>query len=357
MSSEIVADHAALPLVAVLVCCLNQRRFLPDCFQSLRRQDYGRFRTYLLDNASSDGSAEYVEVEYPECTVMRTGGNLGFATANNLGLRRAFADGAEFCVLLNTDTAAEPSMISELVTSYLTRLSTDASVGLVQATVLLFEQRDRVNTTGNALHYLGYGFCRDYFKLHVPLAEDRRILSASGAAMLISKRYYEAVGGFDDEFFVYNEDQNLSWRGLLQGFTHVVSARAIVYHKYAFREHSFKMYHSEKNRLMMLLENYTGRTLALLAPMLLLNEAMIVLHAAGNGWLWAKLRSYGYLLSAGRLILKRRQAVARTRTVKDGEIFREMDAALDFHGYQGWLIRRVVSPLMAGYHRAIARCV
>jgi GT2 family glycosyltransferase len=341
----------------VLICCFNQRHYLPDCFESLREQDYGRFRIYFLDNASTDGSAEYVEAEHRDCTVLRLGGNLGFATANNLGMQRAFADGADCCVLLNSDTFSERSMLSALVASYLRPLNADVSVGLVQATVLLFEQRDRVNTTGNALHYLGYGFCRDYFRPHAPEAEDRRILSASGAAMLVPRRYFEVVGGFNDEFFIYNEDQNYSWRGLMQGFMHFVSAGAVVYHKYTFREHAFKMYHSEKNRLMMLLENYETRTLSVLAPMLFLNEAMMMTHAAFNGWLGAKLRSYSYVLRSARLIAKRRREVKAARTVGDAVLFPQMDAALDFHEYRGVLIRRVVSPLMIAYHRIARRWV
>jgi GT2 family glycosyltransferase len=346
-----------MPQVAVLVCCLNQKHFLPDCFRSLRDQDYARSRTYLLDNASSDGSAEYVEAEYPECTVLRLGGNLGFATANNLGMQRAFADGADCCVLLNSDTCSDRSMISALVASYFVQLKPGVSVGLVQATVLLFEHRGRVNTTGNALHYLGYGYCRDYFKVYEPQAEDRRILSASGAAVLVPRHYHESIGGFDDEFFVYNEDQNFSWRGLLRGFTHFVSAKAVVYHKYTYREHGFKMYHSEKNRLLMVLENYSARTLVVLSPMLLLNEAMIMVHAVCHGWLDAKLRSYGYVLGSLRLIARRRWEIGATRTVGDAVIFREMDAELDFHAYRGVLVRRVVSPLMKAYHGLAKRLV
>ena len=346
-----------MPQVAVLVCCLNQRQFLSDCFGSLRDQDYEGFRTYLLDNASTDGSPEYVEAEHPACTVLRLGGNLGFATANNRGMERAFADGADCCVLLNSDTVADRSMISELVASYLEQTRAGVSVGLIQATVLLFEPRDRINTTGNALHYLGYGFCRDYFKPHDPAACDRRILSASGAAVLVPRHYHATVGGFDDEFFVYNEDQNLSWRGLLRGFTHIVSARALVYHKYIFREHGIKMYHSEKNRALMVLENYSLRTLIVLGPMLCLNEAMIVIHAAFNGWLWAKVRSYGFVLRSLRSIVKRRKEIAATRTVSDAIILQEMDAELDFHAYRGVLIRRVVSPLMKAYHRFARRLV
>ena len=164
--------------------------------------------------------------------------------------------------------------------------------------------------------------------------------------MLVPRGFFEKVGGFDDEFFVYNEDQNLSWRGLLLGYEHHVAARSIVFHKYTYREHGFKMYHSEKNRLTMLLQNYSARTWLLLAPMLVLNEAMIVTHAAFNGWLGAKLRSYGYVLKAARLIAKRRREIEAARVVGDAVLFPQMDAALDFPEYRGVLIRRVVSPLM-----------
>jgi GT2 family glycosyltransferase len=345
------AATAAAPRVAVLVCCRNQREFLAECFESLRRQDYPRFQTYLLDNDSEDGSADFVEQAFPECTVLRLGGNLGFATANNRGLERAFADGADLCLLLNSDTVADPRMIAALVASHENSVASGEKTGLVQATVLLFAQPGRINTTGNALHYLGYGFCRDYLRPHEPGAGDRRILSASGAAVLVSRRYYEAVGGFDDAFFIYNEDQNLSWRGLLLGFVHRVSDEALVFHKYTFREHGFKMYHSEKNRLTMLLENYEARTLLVLAPMLVANEAMLLAHAALRGWLGAKLRSYAHVLRDLGRIRRRRRIIQQGRTIRDACLFPQMDAALDFPGYPGFIVTRVVSPLMRAYHR------
>ncbi|ATC64711.1 hypothetical protein CMV30_12490 [Nibricoccus aquaticus] len=344
------AENPVSPL-AVLICGYNQRVYLPDCLEALRAQRQRDFSIYYLDNDSSDGSAEYVETNHPECVVVRLGANLGFAAANNEGMRRAFAAGAEFCVLLNTDTVATPGFLEELIGSYRALGVQGTRVGLVQATVLLHEERDRINTTGNALHYLGYGFCRNHHELHDSQLADRRILSASGAAVLVARTYFETVDGFEDAFFIYNEDQDLSWRGWLLGYTHYVSAKSIVYHKYDYREHPFKMYHSEKNRAMMLVQNYSTRTLCVLLPMLILNEVMISGHALLNGWLGAKLRSYGYVLKSWRPILARRRVIAATRTISDAAIFPMMDSALDFHAYRGVLVRRVVSPLMRAYHR------
>ena len=345
------------PQIAILVSCFNQREFLDDCLRSLRAQRYPRYRTYLLDSGSTDGSTAYATHNFPECVVVAFGENLGFAVANNRGLQRAFEDGADLCLLLNSDTCSEPSLLAELVASYQAQARAQVPVGLVQATVLLFGQRERVNTAGNALHYLGYGFCKDHLKPHVPGGGDRAILSASGAAMLVARDYFERVGGFDDEFFVYNEDQNLSWRGLLLGYRHFTSAGAVVYHKYTFREHAFKMYHSEKNRVTMLLQNYSVRTLCVLAPMLALNELLLIGHAALNHWLGAKLRSYWYVAKRLGPILRRRREIQRTRVVADKALFPMMDAELSFDAYAGFAVRQVISPLMKHYHRLAAKAV
>ncbi len=339
--------------VVVLVCGYNQRHYLQDCFAALRRQTQRPDQVFYLDNQSTDGSADFVEQAFPECVVWRMTGNLGFAAANNRGMERAFSEGAELCILLNSDTEADAGFIAAMVETYRQAAVGGGNPGLVQATVLLADSRDRINTTGNALHYLGYGFCRDWWKLHDASMPDREILSVSGAALLISRDYHEAVGGFDEAFFIYNEDQDLSWRGLLLGFRHRVSAKAIVYHKYTYREHAFKMYHSEKNRLSMLVKNYTTHTLVLLAPMLLVNEVLLLAHAAGKGWFGAKLRAYGYFLRNFRRLWADRREIAVRRRVDDAAIFRRMDSALEFHAYRGVLMRFAITPMMRGYYRMV----
>lgn len=335
--------------VAVIVLTWNGRKHLRRCFDSLQNQTYRNYRLYFYDQASDDGSLEFVRREYPGIVTYQFPTRGGYAEGNNAALKKCFEAGADLCLLINDDTESDTHMIEELVLSY-ERAGKSMKVGLVQPTVLLFDRRDSINSEGNAIHYLGFGYCKDFMKAYVARIEDMSIASASGAALLVSKEFYRDVGGFDEDFFMYNEDENYSWRGLLKGYVHMLSARSIVYHKYNFGRHAFKIYHSEKNRLMILLENYSALTLFLLFPMIAFNELIAVAYALISGYILKKLASYQYVLSHAPHILRKRQAIQSTRLVSDKLVMKRFESELLFEEMKNPLLRKIINPIFKAYY-------
>src|SRR3989338_10394013 len=140
-------------------------RFLSECRDSLRLQAYPKedFIVYIVDNASSENSREFLKKNYPEAIVLpRLDGN--YSAANNLGIKQAIEDGFELFVIANMDTKFDPSWLNELVKA----ISLDDKIGLAQALILLFPKNDeewiapKINSVGNSLHYLGFGFTNGY---------------------------------------------------------------------------------------------------------------------------------------------------------------------------------------------------
>jgi len=348
-------DQADKKRVAVLVLCTNEKHFLDDCLGSLLNQTYSLLDIYLLNNNSTDGSSEYVKKHYGVVRILDFQSNLGYAKANNNGLREAFDKQADFCLVLNSDVKCNPSMIEELLNTHATHTSLDEKVGLIQPVIRLFDEPDKLNTVGNAIHYLGFGYCKDYKKKYVPLPADKEIISASGAAMLISRAYYVDIGLINEDFFIYYEDQNYSWRGLLKGYKHYVSAKADMLHKYRFKSYPFKMYHSEKNRMMILLENYQLRTLLLLFPMLLLNGFLLLIHSILHRWFIHKVKSVLYVLGHFRHIMRVRKQIQRTRLVGDKSIIKRFESRIDFEATDTRLTKNIVSPIYAFYYRFLIK--
>src|ERR1700680_2070945 len=99
---------ATSPLVAVVIVNWNGREDTAACLESLRRDGYPRQFVIVVDNDSADGSAAAVRSGFPEATVIEAGANLGFTGGNNLGIRRALDEGADYVYLLNNDTVVEP---------------------------------------------------------------------------------------------------------------------------------------------------------------------------------------------------------------------------------------------------------
>ncbi len=336
--------------VSVVVLSWNSIHHMEMCMKSLQNQTYQNLKICLYDQASTDGTVEYVKKHFPKVEITVFPENLAYARGNNLAMEKEFNAGADFCILLNDDTESDPDMVTSLIKTY---QNGGSSIGLVQPVVLLYEDRKIINTIGNAIHYLGFGYCKDYKKQYRPLEKDKQILSASGVALLVSKEYYSFVGSFDEDFFMYMEDENYSWRGLLKGKTHILSSQSLVYHKYSFKRNEHKIYHAEKNRIMIVLENYTLKTLVYMIPILIVNEVIAVTYSIFGGYFRRKMSSYAYILTHLKEIFKKRRIVQKTRIVNDKIILRRFESDLLFEEMKNPLLLYIVNPLYRLYYKLL----
>ena len=343
--------------ISVIILCTNEKKYLKNNLTSLDRQTTKADSIYLLDNNSTDGSVEFVRKKFPRVKIIRNENNLGFAKANNIGLKTAFKNGSDFCLLLNPDTVSEKTMIEELIGTYQKAKKHYQKVGLIQPVVLLFQPKKIINTIGNTIHFLGYGYCRDYLKRYQPIKTDKKIVSVSGAAMLISKEFYYAVGELDEDFFIYNEDQDLSWRGLIRGYNHFLSARSVVYHDYNFKRHGKKMLNAEKNRLIMVFKNYSTKTILLMTPILLVNEILMLVYSLFSGWFFQKIISYYDFIKAIKKTIIKRNLIQRNRLTPDRQIISQFDCRLEFKPLNNPIINIIINSLYVFYSRIINKIV
>jgi GT2 family glycosyltransferase len=250
------------PKIAVLVLGYKAKENVDDCFFNLLNQDYKNYEVWFADNNSNDGAVEYIKRNFSKVKVISFDKNYGYAGGNNRMLKMAFNKGAYFCMILNADIKVEKDLLTSVMATYERKKKLGTKVGLIQPVIMLFKKPELINTAGNIAHYLGFGYCGSYLSNKIP-DKDSEIVSVSGTAMFVSKKYYEEVGLFDEDFFMYNEDQNYSWRGLMRGYKHFLSAKGRIWHKYEFSKNKNKWFHSEKNRIKMVLENYEKKTLFL----------------------------------------------------------------------------------------------
>jgi N-acetylglucosaminyl-diphospho-decaprenol L-rhamnosyltransferase len=212
-------------LASVVIVNFNGRHFLADCLGALARQTLPRHRYEILmiDNASADGSAEFVRAHFPDVRVIDAGGNLGFTGANNLGFRLARGRSV---VLLNNDTRAEPGWLAALLDA-----AAGNRIGGVTSRVLFRDEPERVNSTGLVLYRDGRGGDRDLGRLDGP---DTRmpgdVFGGCGASLLLTRDLLDDIGGFDPALFMYYEDLDLAWRARLRGWRFVYAPESVVYH-------------------------------------------------------------------------------------------------------------------------------
>ncbi len=213
----------AEPLVYVIL--LNYRAWWDTvaCLEALSRCTYPNFRVLVLDNASDNESVEQIKQAFPLQEVRLLERNLGFAGGNNVGIRQALAEGADYVWLLNPDTLPAPEALAALVA----RAEQTPGVGAVGAVLYEMEKPGRIQAWGGGEVVRVWGLIR----LLTHPRQQSRLDYISGASLLLPRAALERVGLLDEGFFMYGEDADLGLRLKRAGFRLEVAPEARVLHK------------------------------------------------------------------------------------------------------------------------------
>ncbi len=336
--------------IVVVVLSYNAAKRIRPCLDSLLSQSYEhQYSVLVVDNASTDGTADIVAQEYSQVSLIRNKKNYGFAGGNNIGMHEAFRNNYDSIVLINDDTKVRDNWLKELVLV----ANSSESIGLVQSKLLFADEAYRVNTVGNPLHFLGFSWSGGYKHLSSEFQSNKSIPIASGASVLIKRSVIEKIGYLDEKLFMYSEDVDYSWRARLAGFDIWLAADSVVFHDHKFSIGGKKFYYSERNRLVVLLSNYKPLTLLLVLPALLATEFMMLIYAFVSGWGMWKLKSWLGVLTMTFHILKKRIQVKELRKLGDKNILNIQTAKLDFEDVNNPLIRYIYNPISWIYFRVL----
>jgi GT2 family glycosyltransferase len=227
------AAVTGLPANRVVVVVLNwcNEADTVACLQSVLAQRLLGVVPLLVDNGSPDGSGDRVAAAFPEVPYLQTGRNLGYTGGNNRGFAWALREGADHVLVLNNDAVLEPGCVARLLDA----ANSDAEVGLVAPKILALDDPGRVWFAGGSIS-LARGVGRHWREGE---RDDRDrdppspvpIGFATGCCFLITRRALEAAGGFEESFFAYGEDLDLSFRLARLGFRLVFEPAARVRHR------------------------------------------------------------------------------------------------------------------------------
>ena len=303
-----------LPDAAVIVINFNGLRFLRELFTSIQAQTLEPKEVLLVDNASSDGSVDFIKENYPDTRIIRLPRNLGFAAAANAGLK---ASGCEASALVNTDIRLDKDWLLHLVTA----LASDEKTGAVAAKIMLYDNPRLLNGVGGGMNRLGYTWDIGMYE------EDKgqydtpaEVIFAPASAAMFRKSAVIGSGGFDESFFMYHEDVDLGWRMWLLGYRIITCPRAMALHHFggSTRESRSMLWREllgERNDMTSLLKNYElGNALRSLYDMVCLRQSPSRKAGQLKNLLWnmTKLPS----------ILKKRRYIQQHRMLSDDEITR-----------------------------------
>jgi len=318
-------EQADLPYVSVVILNYNGAKFAESCLRSVLATDYSNIEVIVVDNASTDGSCEFIRDLFSNMSrvkLIRNQRNLGYAGGSNIGFKHASGDVIAF---LNVDTEVDKEWLRELVKA----LSSE-KVGAVQSKLIKLQDRRTIDSAGWSFDRLGYAHWRYISPDGMSSNRPHELFYAEGVAMAIKKSVLSEVlidgEPFDSDFFLYYEDTDLSWRIRLRGHEIMLVPTSIVYHQrsFALSEQQYHMtYYFTRNRISTLIKNYSLINLVRWIPLLLLLELArgVILLRNKPFKARAKLRGIIWnIKNIGRLWKKRSIVQSTIRKVPDAKI-------------------------------------
>lgn len=262
-----VAD-GALPKVTVVVLNFNGRHHLERCFTSLAALDYPKERVdvLLVDNASDDGSVEEVRARWPWIRVLQNPRNYGFAPACDQGASNR--RDSTVVAFLNNDMRVDPRWLRELVGPIV------RGEAVATTSRLLSWDGTHIDSAGGGMNFHGLGLQYGYKDVPGPDHDAaRRTLFACGGAMAMEASTFDALGGFDREYFAYYEDVDLGWRTWLAGHEVHYVPTSVAWHHHSSTSRRFPpetvRLIQTRNPLLTIFKNYDDANLRTVFPVAL----------------------------------------------------------------------------------------
>jgi len=209
---------------SIVIVNWNGKHYLDTCLSSVLNQTYTNFEIIMVDNASSDGSVEYVQEKYPSVRIIPTNENLGFARGCNVGMR---ASNADYIVALSNDTRVEPNWLEELVKV----AETDEMIGICGSKILLMDTPDIYNSAGFFIIWNAFIYDRAPGKKIGKYEKLEQVDGVCAASALYRKKMLDEIGLLDERFFFGHDDIDLSWRAKNAGWKAMYVPSSICYHK------------------------------------------------------------------------------------------------------------------------------
>jgi len=328
--------------LTIIIPNWNGFPYLKDCIASIKSAQYeGKKEIVIVDNASTDGSREWMEKENPEVKIIKNSENKGFAFACNQGAEKA---SGKYIIFLNTDM--------KIASDFLTQISnideSHKNIASVSAKIMDWNG-ERTLFAGGTVNYYGHGFQEEKSPEESPQTEGeeiRELLFSCGGASLFDKRIFLDSGGFDTDYFAYFEDIDLGIRLNSMDYKILYNPKAVTYHvgEASSKNLPTKLKHMlyERNALYTIIKNYSDGTLSkILAAALLLAFARVSSSLEDTGDAQPKLSFYGLatieavnevIKNLDRL-LEKRKTIQEKRKVEDDIILRKFGCFLKTNLY------------------------
>ncbi|MDB5177140.1 MAG: glycosyl transferase family protein [Candidatus Saccharibacteria bacterium] len=273
--------------VAFIVVCWNNKKLLEECIQSIKAQTYKNTAIYLIDNASTDGSADYVEKNHPDIKLVRSDKNNGFAKGNNILIKKASQDSSVgYFAFVNTDATLAPTWTEKLV---VVAESNPKTAGLQGLTMDYYNH----HITDSEHIYIAPNLQSTQYGYEKPVNKQNHathlVMGVNAAAAMYTRAFVDVQPFdtlFDESFFMYLEDVDVSLRAFNMGWANYFVADAHAYHMGSVssktRSSDFALYWTSRNQFALLTKNMPARVFWRSFPKFAKFEIQFIRHLRKN---------------------------------------------------------------------------
>lgn len=314
-----------MSFISVIIPSYNGRNFLETCLRALSKQTYTNFETLLVDDASTDNSLSFVQAHYPTTRIIALKKNVGFAAAVNEGIRQAKG---QYLALLNNDTETDENWLKELHRA----LESHRKAGFCASLMINYTNRSLVDCAGIGFSSWGRAYKRGEGEAVDHYQQPSFIFGASAGAAMYRRALFERIGLFDEDFWAFFEDVDLSFRAQLAGFPCLYVPTAVVYHvgTASHNKTSMKLrYTGYRNKQWVIFKNYPAYYLFKYYFKYGLSEIKTVLTDFQAGFFLSPFIANWLIYKNIFKLFRKRAAVQKLRTVNirylDGIIDRSYD--------------------------------
>jgi len=246
----------SIPLVISIILNTNRRQDTLECLASLTQSTYDNHKIIVLDNASSDGSVAAIQASFPEVQIINLTENLGYAGNNNVGIKAAIAQGADWVWVLNEDTIIAPDALTQLIDVAVG----EPKIGIVGPMVYHHDEPEFIQSAGGQLNQTWQPSQLAQNELdRGQFEEPHQVDWIVGCAILVKRAVIEKIGLLDERFFYYWEETEWCVRARHKGWLLVHVPRAKIWHKGVQRDYHPKpslMYYDTRNKLLLLAKHH-----------------------------------------------------------------------------------------------------
>ena len=254
--------------LSVIIVNYNVKYYIAQCIESLQRALQGiDSEVIVIDNHSQDGSCEYLKEHFPQLTLIENIHNLGFARANNIGIRQSQG---EYVLLLNPDTFVAETTLQETLQFMdqhpqagglgVKMLNSDGSCAKESRRGIPTPATSFYKMSGLCSHYPQNRRFGKYYMSYLPWDSPQRIEIISGAFCLLRRKALDQTGLLDEDFFMYGEDIDLSYRLLKAGWENWYYPATILHYKgESTYKSSFKYIHVFYQAMLIFFKKHYGQ--------------------------------------------------------------------------------------------------